>query len=139
MVYTWVPLVTGRVLGMVQFQRSWLAPVAKPLTAHVVVGIAVPFRSTWMAVMLLAPVRLVPPSVTPCGEPLLRGTLSEVIAGGGGSTLKTTAPVVPPGVVTVILRFPWTAVLAMAKLAVICVELTTVRPVTTMPVPALID
>src|SRR5258706_7172889 len=84
--------------------------------------------------MVAAPVRLVPPICTPWLEPLFKGELTEVIVGGGGSTLKTTAPVVPPGVVTVILRFPWVAAAVMVKVAVICVELTTVRPETVMPV-----
>src|SRR5438270_321753 len=97
-------------------------------------GTDAPFRNTLTAVMALALLKLVPWTVTPwLFAPLVSGAI-WVITGTGGSTLKTTAPVVPPGVVTVILRLPCVAFAAMTNVAVICVELTRTWFVTVMPV-----
>ena len=75
MVYTLVPLLAGRVVGIVWFQRSCVAPVWKlpgcmmielaTAVDETTSGTGVPFRKTWTAVMSLAPVKLVPPSCTP--------------------------------------------------------------------------
>src|SRR5476651_102444 len=89
--------------------------------------------------MALAPVKLAPATLTPWFEPLVKGALIELIVGGGGSTLKGTAPVVPPGVVTVILRLPWAAAAVILNVALICVELTTETIVAVMPAPALME
>jgi hypothetical protein len=49
--------------------------------------------------------------------------------------VKVRVPDVPPLVVTVTVRLPTVAVLAMVKVAVICVELTTATLLTVTPVP----
>ena len=58
--------------------------------------------------------------------------LTEVSVGPAALTVKFTAPLVPPLVVTVTLAAPCVAFPAMAKVAVICVALTTVTPLTVM-------
>ena len=141
MVYTLVALLAGSVAASVQLQRSWVAPIWKlpawkPSEAA---GTAIPFCNNWIAVMSLAPVRLAPCRVTPWFRPILKGEVTAVIEGGGGSTLKATALVVPPGVVTVILTVPRVPVEGMTNVAVICVELTTTRFVTVKPPPTLMD
>src|SRR5471030_984808 len=110
--------------------------------ADTTMGIAIPFLNTLTAVMEVAVAKVAPPTLTPwlfTVALLVKGELIEVIVGGGGSTLKTTAPVVPPGVVTVILRFPWAAAAVMTNEALICVELTTETIVAVMPAPALME
>jgi hypothetical protein len=83
----------------------------------------------------VAPVtKLVPVSVTdtlpPCA-PLFG--LTVVSVGAGGLTVNGCPPLVPPVVVTVMLLVPVAAVDTIVKVAVICVELATVTPLTVIP------
>ena len=57
------------------------------------------------------------------------------MGGGGGTTVKFTVPEVPVVVVTLTVRAVCAAVPEIAKVAVIVVGLTTVTPLTVIPVP----
>jgi len=85
----------------------------------------------------LAPVRLVPVSVTgtvaPCRPEL--GLIVVSVGAGTVVTVNVTLPLVPPGVVTVTFLAPRAALPPMAKLAVTEVALTTLTPLTVTPVP----
>jgi len=112
------------------------AAAEKPVTAGSVCD--TPFRSSLTAAMV-SPVkaRFAPWTVTPWLEALLNGELIDVIVGGGARTLNVTPLVVPPGVVTVMVRLPCAAAAVMLNVAVIWVV-----PVITMfeaviPAPAL--
>jgi len=85
-------------------------------------------------VMLVAPVRPAPVSVTAAVVPLtpLPG---ETALRVGASTVKVTELLVPPGVVTVTFRAVAPAVGAMTKVAVIVLSFTTVRLLTVTPAP----
>src|SRR5450432_31518 len=100
---------------------------------------ATPFKSTWTEPIPRLP-RLVPFRFMPMLllRLLIVVLFNEVIAGAGGRTLNVTAVVVPAGVTTEMLWFPWTAFGAIWNVAVIWVELTTTRFETVMPaVPVL--
>jgi hypothetical protein len=86
----------------------------------------------------VAPVRPLPVSVTPKGG-VLRGPEGRPVAvltievSAGPSTLYVAGPLVPPGVVTVMLLGPSAALLAVLKVALIVVAFTTVTPLTVRP------
>src|ERR1700746_2986972 len=64
------------------------------------------------------------------------GLRAGTVGGGGAGTVKVSAGVVVrPPLVTVTLWGPVVALFAMVKVAVICVELTTVTLLTVTPVP----
>jgi hypothetical protein len=101
-----------------------------------------PFSRTWKELMGRLP-RLVPLTFIPTLVLflLLVVLFSEVTTGAGGRTFEVDHlwAVVPPGVTTAMLWLPLGgAPAAITNVAVICVELTTVRPETVMPVGRLL-
>jgi hypothetical protein len=89
-----------------------------------------------LTAMVAPETKFVPVSVTAtvaARSPLVG--LMLVSVGGGGFTVKVSAPVVPPAVVTVTSRAPVAAPPSIVKVAVIDVSLTTVTSLTVMPVP----
>src|ERR1700731_254358 len=86
--------------------------------------------------MVAPATKFVPVSVTatPCPCTPLFG-LIEVSVGGATFTVNGGGPLVPPEVVTVMVRAPVAVFAAMVNVAVICVALTTVVLLTVIPAP----
>jgi hypothetical protein len=82
-------------------------------------------------VMKLVPVR-VTGTVAPCAP--LGGARAVRVGVLPPETVKVAAPLVPYGVVTLMLRAPTVALEAMVRVAVICEKLTTVTLLTVTPV-----
>lgn len=86
---------------------------------------------------LVAPVRLVPVSVTPNDVPRtpVEGATEANVGAGRAMTVKGTALLVPPGAVTVTFLAEPAAVELIVKVALTCASVTTVMPVTVTPPP----
>ena len=83
--------------------------------------------------MKLVPTRVTEKAPTPF-VPLL-GVMEVSVGAGGNTTENETVLVVPPGVVTLMVLAPIAARAEIVKFAVTEVPLTTLMPVTVMPVP----
>jgi len=85
----------------------------------------------------VAPVRFVPVSVTGTEVPRtpVLGAIEVSVGAGGAVTVNVTLPVFPAGVATLTFLAVSPAVAVIVNVAFTCVSLTTVRPLTVMPVP----
>src|SRR3954453_14330130 len=120
------------------------APTADPAAIVTVAVICVLLTTVTLLTVTPAPVtptvaparKFVPVSVTPAAVPCapLLG-LIEVSVGGEAMTPNGIALLVPPLLVTETLYAPAVALDAMAKVAVICVALTTFTLLTVIPAP----
>src|SRR4051794_5345106 len=82
-----------------------LAAMAKLAVTDVAVEVT-PVMVTPVMALIVAPVRFVPASVTATVAPWLPAAGVMVVSVGGAVTVKVTALLVPPTVVTVTLRGP---------------------------------
>jgi hypothetical protein len=106
----WAPLTTVTALAVIPLLTLTVAPLTKPVPAKVTLTVA------------------------PC-RPVFG--LTELSVGADGALIvNDTALLVPPAVVTVTFAGPCVAFEAIVKLAVICVELTTITLLTAMPLEA---
>jgi len=117
--------------------------LAEPVAVALIVKVAL----TWVSFCTAIPLTVTPPPDTAIAvvpvSPLPKRLTATVVprapwfgeteASTGPSTVYVAGPLVPPGVVTVILLGPIVAVDDVLKVAVMVVALTTVTPVTVRP------
>ena len=111
-----------------------LASITRVAVICVAVATGVPLRVRPDGRFRVEPVRFAPVKITGTVAPWTPDVgAMEASVGVGGLTVKATALLVPPGVVTVMLWAPVAALAPITREAVICVAVATGVPLTVMP------